>query len=64
MTVFFSSIKKRVSVDICTKTLRTNLEPVHFGSEFELQVFFVGRKTDSHYANESVRVVYNVYVNT
>ncbi len=29
---------------MCTNTLRTNLEPVHFGSEFEPEVFWVAEK--------------------
>jgi hypothetical protein len=33
MTVFFSSTKKTVFVDISMKTVRTKVEPVHFGSE-------------------------------
>ncbi len=53
MTVSFSSTwKKTVFVDICTKMLRTKLEPVHFGSEVWTWGFFSGRKKDSHCANE------------
>jgi hypothetical protein len=53
MTAFVSSTKETVFVDICTKTLRTNLEPVRLVQEFEFEGFFSGRKQDSHYENES-----------
>ncbi len=43
-------------MNICTKTLRTKLEPVHFDSEIWASSFFSERKKHSHYANESTVV--------
>ncbi len=55
MNVFFSSTKTTVFVGICTKTVRTNIEPVHFGSgNLNLRFFLEDEKNDSHYEIESI----------
>ncbi len=58
MTDLFISVKKRVFVHFRTKTLRTNLEPVHFRSGIESRVFFSEKKKVNHYENESTSHVY------
>jgi hypothetical protein len=45
--------KKKVFVDICTKTLKTNIEPVHLCSRIWISAFFWWKNKDSHHANES-----------
>jgi hypothetical protein len=37
-------LKRSAFADIYTKTLRTKLEPVHFGSEIQTSGFFRGKK--------------------
>ncbi len=52
MTVLFFGVKKRVFVHFRMETLRKKLEPVHFRSGIETQVFFSGKKKVNHFENE------------